>query len=143
MAARASWKGFLKLSLVSVPVKAFTSTATSSEIRLNQLHGECHNRIRYRKVCPEHGEVGNDEIVSGYEYGKDQYVIIEEEELDKLRTENDKSITIDGFVDDKKQDTVYQNGRTYYYALVAYDYGISHIGDGISPTENHIVIELD
>jgi DNA end-binding protein Ku len=114
MAARASWKGFLKLSLVSVPVKAFTSSASSNEIRLNQLHAKCHNRIRYKKVCPEHGEVGNDEIVSGYEYGKDQYVIIQPEELDKVRSESDKSINIDGFIDAKKLDPIYHSGRTYY-----------------------------
>jgi DNA end-binding protein Ku len=114
MAARASWKGFLKLSLVSVPVKAFTSSASSNEIRLNQLHAKCHNRIRYKKVCPEHGEVGNDEIVSGYEYSKDQYVIIQPEELDKVRSESDKSINIDGFIDAKKLDPIYHSGRTYY-----------------------------
>lgn len=114
MPARASWKGFLKLSLVSVPVKAFTSTATSREIHLNQLHGSCNNRINYRKVCPEHGEVSNDEIVKGYEYDKDQYVIIDEEELDKLRTENDRSISIDGFVSSDALDPIYHSGKTYY-----------------------------
>jgi DNA end-binding protein Ku len=113
-AARATWKGFLRLSLVSVPVKAFTASATSSEISLNQLHATCHNRIRYKKVCPEHGEVGNDEIVSGYEYAKDQYVVIQPEELDKLRRESDKAINIDGFVESGKVDPMYQNGRTYY-----------------------------
>jgi DNA end-binding protein Ku len=114
MAARATWKGFLKLSLVTVPVKAFTSSASSTEIRMNQLHAECHNRIRYKKVCPDHGEVGNDQIVSGYEYSKDQYVIIEPEELAKIRKQSDKSINIDGFIDARKLDPIYHSGRTYY-----------------------------
>ena len=52
MAARATWKGFLKLSLVTVPVKACTPSGSSTEIRMNQLHAECHNRIRYKKSAP-------------------------------------------------------------------------------------------
>ena len=61
MAPRSTWKGFLRLSLVSVPVKAFTANNTAEEIRLNQLHTECNSRIQYKKTCPAHGEVGNDE----------------------------------------------------------------------------------
>ena len=66
MPARSSWKGFLKLSLVSVPVKAYTATASGSEIRLNQLHGECHSAVKYKKVCPIHGELSAEDIISGY-----------------------------------------------------------------------------
>ena len=75
MPPRSSFKGFLRLSLVSVPVKGFTATQTSQEIRLNQLHAECNSRVKYQKTCPTHGELSNDDIVSGYEYAKDQYVI--------------------------------------------------------------------
>ena len=114
MAARASWKGFLKLSLVSLPVKAYTATASSKGVSLNQLHKECNSRVRYKKVCPEHGELQTADIVSGYEYGKDQYVIIESEELDKLRTESDKSINIAGFVDSSTLDSIFHSGRTYF-----------------------------
>src|SRR5262249_17899663 len=99
MPPRSSWKGFLKLSLVSVPVKAFTATASAGgEIHLNQLHAECHSRIQYKKTCPIHGEVSNDQIVSGYEYAKGQYVVVDTEELSKLRTEDDKAINIDVFI---------------------------------------------
>jgi len=115
MAARSSWKGFLKLSLVSVPVKAYTATASgSSEIRLNQLHAECHSRINYKKTCPIHGEVAGDQIVSGYEYSKGQYVVVDTDELDKLRTEDDKAINIDTFVAPSELDPVYASGKTYY-----------------------------
>jgi DNA end-binding protein Ku len=114
MAAHASWKGFLKLSLVSVPVKAFTATATSNDIALHQLHAKTHTRIQYKKVAPEVGEVSNDEIVKGYEYDKGQYVIINEDELDKLRTESDKSVRIDGFIKPEELPSVYYGGRTYY-----------------------------
>jgi len=111
---RSSWKGFLKLSLVSVPVKAFTANETSEEIHLNQLHAECNNRVRYKKVCPEHGELRNEEIVSGYEYAKDQYVVIDPDELQKLRLESDKAVGIEGFVKPEEIDPLYFSGRTLY-----------------------------
>ncbi len=114
MAAHASWKGFLKLSLVSVPVKAYTATASGNDITLHQLHAKTHTRIQYKKVAPEVGEVSNDEIVKGYEYDKGQYVIIDEEELDKLRTESDKAIRIDGFINPEQLSSIYAGGRTYY-----------------------------
>lgn len=114
MAPRTSWKGFLKLSLVSVPVKAYTANNTDEEIRLNQLHGECHGRVRYKKVCEAHGELKAEDIVSGFEYTKDQYVVIAEDELSKVRARSDKSVAIDGFVAPEKIDPVYLAGRTYY-----------------------------
>ncbi len=117
MAARSSWKGFLRLSLVSVPVKAFTSTATGGgSIHLNQIHNECHNRIKYQKVCPIHGELKADQIVSGYEFAKGQFVVIDPDELDKLRSESDKAIQIDSFIEPDTLDPVYHTGRTYYLA---------------------------
>ena len=115
MAARSSWKGFLRLSLVSVPVKAYTATASGgSGIHLNQLHAECHSRINYKKTCPIHGEVSGDQIVSGYEYSKGQYVIIDPDELEKLRSEDDKAVNIDTFVSDDAIDPIYASGKTYY-----------------------------
>jgi DNA end-binding protein Ku len=114
MAAHASWKGFLKLSLVSVPVKAYTAAASGNDITLHQLHAKTHTRIQYKKVAPEVGEVSSDEIVKGYEYDKGQYVIIDEEEMDKLRTESDKSIRIDGFISPEQLSSIYMGGRTYF-----------------------------
>ncbi len=114
MPPRSSFKGFLKLSLVSVPVKAYTANSTGAEITLNQLHGKCNHRIRYVKTCPEHGEVPAEEIVSGYEYSKGQYAIVDVEELEKLRTHADRSINIHGFLPDDVLDPIYHSGRTYY-----------------------------
>ncbi len=114
MAPRTSWKGFLKLSLVSVPVKAYTANNPEEDIRLNQLHGECHARVRYKKVCPQHGELRPEDIVSGYEYTKDNYVVIDDEEVAKLRTKSDKAVHIDGFVNLDSIDASFHAGRTYY-----------------------------
>ena len=112
--SRTSWKGFLKLSLVSVPVKAFTVNDTSSEVRLNQLHKDCHSRVKYQKICPEHGELKSDSIVSGYEHQKDQYVVVEPDDLDKLRTKSDRAVGIDGFVPEDAIDNRYYAGKAHY-----------------------------
>ncbi len=114
MAPRSTWKGYLRLSLVSVPVKAYTATASGSEIRLNQLHRECNSPIKYRKVCPTHGELDNQAIVSGYQYAKGQYVVIDPEEISKLRKQSDKVVNLDGFFPADALDPVYMAGRSYY-----------------------------
>lgn len=115
MAARSAWKGYLKLGLVSVPVKAYTATASGGgEIRLNQLHRDCNARIQYKKTCPVHGEVTGDAIVSGFEHSKDQYVVIDPDELEKLRTADDKAIKIDTFITPETLDPIYYSGKAYY-----------------------------
>jgi DNA end-binding protein Ku len=99
-----------------VPVQAFNMVGDGErgEVHLNQLHAECHSRIRYKKVCPIHGEVTNDEIVSGYETGDDQYVVIDSAELDKLRPEADKSVRIETFVQPNQIDPAYFTGQHYF-----------------------------
>lgn len=114
MAPRSSWKGFIKLSLVSVPVKAYTATQSGAEIHLNQLHAECNSRIKYQKTCPNHGEVATDEIVSGYEFGKGQYVVVDPDEVQKLRKQSDSSIEIQGFIPANEIDPLFHSGKTYY-----------------------------
>lgn len=114
MAARPSWSGFLKFNLISIPVKGYNAAASGGKIGFHLLHKKCHSRIRYKKVCPVHGEVDNDEIVSGYEYAKGQYVTVDSEERGKLKTEDDKAISVDTFVLSGAIDPVYFSGRTYY-----------------------------
>lgn len=115
MASRPTWKGYLKLSLVSVPVKAFTvADSSNSRIRLNQLHEKCNQRIQYQKTCPEHGEVPSDEIVSAYQVGKDQYVPIDPDELSALRPQSDQSIEVDAFIDEDDLDDRFLTERSYF-----------------------------
>ena len=113
---RPSWKGFIRLSLVSVPVEGYSADAPQEQISFNQLHDECHNRIRYKKVCPVHGEVENHEIVKGYKFGPDQYAIVDPDEIEKLRSEADRSINIDAFIKPSDIDPIYFAGKTYYLA---------------------------
>jgi DNA end-binding protein Ku len=116
MSLRSIWKGAIRFSLVTVPVEAFTALEPDEgEIHLNQLHEGCHSRIRYQKTCPIHGPVPANEIVTGYEYEKDHYVVIDRNEVEKARAD-DHSITIDTFVSPNEIDPVYFDGRTYYLA---------------------------
>jgi DNA end-binding protein Ku len=115
MPGHVAWKGHLRLSLVAVPVRAYVAVRSDrSPISLNQLHSVCHNRIRYKKACPVHGEVPANEIVMGYEYSKDEYVVIDPDELDELRTEADRSIGVSAFVPQDSIDPNYFSGRAHY-----------------------------
>ena len=115
MAPRASWKGFLNLSLVSVPVKAYSAGNSGSQIRLNQLCSTCHSRIKQKTVCPACGDLERSAIVKGYEYAKDQYVVIDLDELDKLRAADEgKAIKIDTFVPPDQVDPIHFSESSYF-----------------------------
>ena len=116
MSMRYSWKGFVKLSLVTIPVKAYPVAVSGSEVHLHQLHAACKSRVKYKKTCPLHGELTQSDIVCGYEYAKDRYVVVDPDELDKLRTESDKAIQIDAFIAAGTLDPIYSNGKSYYLA---------------------------
>jgi DNA end-binding protein Ku len=112
---RASWRGQLRFGLVSFEVQALNAhIAETSEIHFHLLHKPDSERIHYAKICPKHGEVPNDEIVEGYEYTKGHYIEIEKDELDALRTDRERSLTIDAFVRAEVIDPIYFDGRMYY-----------------------------
>jgi DNA end-binding protein Ku len=113
MAARASWKGHLRLSLVSCPVKLFPATSASERISFNQLHKETHNRINMKPVDPELGLVERSDLVRGYEYEPKQYVIIEDEDIEAVRIESNHTMSIEAFVDQEDVDPIYQDAPYY------------------------------
>jgi len=116
MAARATWKGYLKVSLVNIPIKVFPATESSATISFNQLHGECRTRINQKKWCSHcEREVPNSEIVKGYEYEKGHYVVLDEEDFEKVKTESTRVIDLVQFADDSAIDPMYVD-RTYYLA---------------------------
>ena len=109
------WQGLLTFGLVSFPVEAYNAlNPQGSAIHFHQLHAKCHSRINYKKVCPIHGEVSNNEIVSGYEYAKGEYIEVKPEELEALRSESDRALKIDAFVSPETVDPLYFDGRMYY-----------------------------
>src|SRR5437763_5756925 len=116
MGARATCKGFLKISLVNIPIKVFPATESSGSISFNQLHGECQTRIQQKRWCPHcDREVPNSEIVKGYEFEKGHYVILSEEDFDKVRPESTRVIDLVQFADASSIDPMYVD-RTYYLA---------------------------
>jgi len=113
--SHAAWKGELSFGLVTISVEAFNAlNRQRGDIHFHQLHDKCHSRIHYEKVCPIHGKVTNEEIVSGYEYEKDKYVEINSDQLDALRTHEERTLTIDAFVTPETVDPIYFDGRMYY-----------------------------
>jgi DNA end-binding protein Ku len=116
MAARPTWKGYLKISLVNIPVKVFPATDAAATLSFNQLHGECQTRIQQKRWCPKcEREVPNTDIVKGYEFEKGRYVVIDEEDVDKVRVESTRVINLEKFTDDTTIDPIYLE-RPYYLA---------------------------
>jgi DNA end-binding protein Ku len=116
MAARPTWKGFLKVSLVNIPVKVFPATESSSSISFNQLHALCQTRIQQKRWCPHcNREVPLSEIAKGYEFEKGHYVILEEGDFEKVRPESTRIIDLVQFAEDSAIDPMYVD-RTYYLA---------------------------
>ena len=116
MAGRASWKGYLKLSLVSCPVKLFPATSsTAGKISFNLLHKDTLNRVQQKYHDPELGEIDRADLVKGYQFEKDKYVVVTAEELDEIEIDSSKTVDIDGFVDVGDIDPIY-NDSMYYLA---------------------------
>lgn len=110
------WKGSISFGLVNIPIKLHTATE-NKDIKLRQLHKECHTPISYAKVCEGcKQEVKNEDIVKAYEYSKNKFVILDEEELEKLKKENeDKAVEIIDFVKLEEIDPIYFE-RSYFMA---------------------------
>lgn len=113
MAPRASWKGQLRLSLVSCQVKLFPATSASERISFNQLHKDTHNRINMKPVDPELGLVERTDLVRGYEYEPKQYIIIEDTDIEAVRIESNHTMNIEAFVDANEVDVLYQDAPYY------------------------------
>src|SRR6478609_3810836 len=108
MAGRASWSGYLKLSLVACPVKLFAATSASAgKISFNMLHKDTLNRVQQKYHDPELGEIDRADLVKGYQFEKDRYVVVSNDELEAVEIESSKTIDIDGFVDAADIDPIY------------------------------------
>jgi DNA end-binding protein Ku len=105
--ARPTWSGAIRLSLVVLPVAIFRAVDVRSEIRFHQIHKPTGKRVRHLNVVPGQGAVEREDIVKGYEYSKDQYVLLDPEELKALRLESKDSFSIVQFVDRNEIDAIY------------------------------------
>src|SRR5205809_6039285 len=116
MRARATWKGYLQIRLVNIPINVLAATDVGATLSFNQLHGECQTRIQQKRWCPKcEREVPNTDIVKGYEFEKGRYVVIGEEDIEKVRVESTRVISLEKFTDDTEIDPIYLE-RPYYLA---------------------------
>ena len=116
MAARPTWKGFLKISLVNIPIRVFPATDSAATLSFNQLHAECQTRIQQKRWCPNcQRDVPMSEIAKGYEFVKGRYVVMSEEDISKVRPESTRVIDLVQFTDAAAIDPIYVE-RPYYLA---------------------------
>lgn len=113
MAPRATWKGYLKLSLVSCPVRLHNATTTVNRISFNWLHKDTNNRVQMKPYDPELGQVERSDLVRGYEFEKDRYVVVDAEDLEQIQIESTKTITIEEFVDAADVDPMFLDSPYY------------------------------
>jgi len=112
--ARATWKGSLRLSLIAIPIRVFPATSTASDVAFRQLHRKCHTPIQLKKWCPHcEEEVSNEDIVRGYESSKGHFVLVEDEEIAKLRPESTRVVDLSHTIDATGIDPIYIE-RSYY-----------------------------
>src|SRR3954468_2669280 len=114
MAARATWKGHLRVSLVTIPIKVYPATESSATVSFNQLHAECQTKIQQKKWCPHcEREITSAEGVKGYEFEKGHWVVIDDEDIAKVKTESTKIINLMQFTDEDAIDPMYVD-KAYY-----------------------------
>jgi len=113
MPARPTWRGHIKLALVSIPVEIFPATKAGKSIAFHQVHEPSGQRVRYEKVVPGIGPVDRDEILKGYEVEKGEYVLLDPEEIEKVKLESRKTLELTQFVDIGDIDPIYFD-KPYY-----------------------------
>lgn len=114
MPPRASWKGHLNISLVTIPVRLYHAITGINRVELNQLHDRgCGARIRHETICPRHGRVERKDIVRGYEIEPDRYVLIDDADLERIKLETTRAIEVLQFCPADEVNPVYLD--THYY----------------------------
>src|SRR6201988_1334914 len=119
MAARAIWRGQIRLALVSIPVELYSATKSGAQIAFHQVHEPTGKRIKYEKVVPGTGPVDRDEILKGYEVSKGHYVLLDPEEIESVKLESRKTLDLVQFVDNDGIDSMYFDKP--YYVMPADD----------------------
>lgn len=113
MAARPTWQGHLKLSLVTCPVALYTATSSASHVSFHLINPDTNNRIRMVPTDPETGPVERSDLVKGFEVSKDEYVLFDDADFDKVKLESTRTIDINQFVDEDEIDRLYWDDPFY------------------------------
>jgi DNA end-binding protein Ku len=107
MKPRSIWTGHLKISLLTIPIRVYTALNEADRISFNQLHKDCHQRLKQHLVCPVHGKVEREHVVKGYEIEKERFVVIEPADLERVRLETTHTVDLVQFVQPGELDPVY------------------------------------
>lgn len=113
MAPRPTWQGHLRLSLVTCPVALYTSVSRTSDVSFNLINPKTHNRIRMIPTDPDTGPIERSKLVKAYQYEKDRYVEITDDELQAVKIESNRTLDIERFVDVEDIDRLYWNDPYY------------------------------
>jgi DNA end-binding protein Ku len=154
MAPRAYWKGYLRLSLVSCPIALYPAASSSERVSFNRINKKTGHRLKQQLVDGETGDpVEKDDIGRGYEVGKGEYIIVEDDELEKIKIESTHTIDIDSFVpraeiDDRYMDTPYYIAPTDKVGQEAFavirdvirDKGMVALGRVVLARREHVVM---
>src|SRR3546814_3831854 len=119
MAARAYWKGQIRLALVSIPVEIYAATKSGAAISFRQIHEPSGKPVKYEKVVPGIGPIDTDDIVKGYEMSKGHYVLLDEDEIEADKLESNRTLELVQFVESDAIDVLYYT--TPYYVVPADD----------------------
>lgn len=113
MAARAYWKGQIRLALVSIPVEIYPATKSGAAISFRQIHEPSGKPVKYEKIVPGIGPIDTDDIVKGYEMSKGNYVLLEEDEIEAVKLESKRTLELVQFVGTDEIDVLYYT-KPYY-----------------------------
>ena len=113
MPARAYWQGQIRLALVSIPVEIYAATRSGASVSFRQIHEPSGKRIHYEKVVDGIGPVDPEEIMKGFEYEKDEYILLDEKEIEGVKLESKKTLELTQFVDVGEVDAIYYD-KPYY-----------------------------
>ena len=113
MAARAYWQGQIRLALVSIPVEIYSASQSGAKISFRQIHEPSGKRVSYEKVVEGIGPIDRDDIIRGYELSKNNYVLLDDEEIEAVKVESKKTLELVQFVDQSEIDPLYFE-KPYY-----------------------------
>ncbi len=109
---RSSWSGTLKLGAISVPLKGYSAAVTQRDSPLHLVHAGCGSRIQQPRRCPKHGEIPAEQFVKAFEFAPDDDIVLTEEELNQLKSSDDKTIHIECMLSARQFDLFLLSGRT-------------------------------
>ena len=113
---RPTWSGLLHVGLLAIPIKAYSALVSAPELPAHLLHVGCGQRLRYDKCCPRHGKLDATAIAKGYEYAPGQFVVLDDNERERLRPARDRALTLDNFIELDQIDPLLYAGRSLYLA---------------------------